>query len=196
MDRRGTARLLVGSLFLLLAAAGGAALHGYDRPTAFDSWVFQRLTISPGNALANAVTWLGSAEAVIVAMAVGVATTFRRDPNRAIAFLVGPALAGALVEYVGKPLVDRRLYGGPCFPSGHAAGVTCIVVIALLAAPRGRRLATTAVGAPAMLAVSVAVVGLGWHFPTDVLGGFGVGAGVMLSVDGFLARAAPRRRPQ
>jgi membrane-associated phospholipid phosphatase len=57
------------------------------------------------------------------------------------------------------------------FPSGHATASMALAFAAVLVAPRAYRPLVAAVGGLFALAVSLSVVVLAWHFPSDVVGG-------------------------
>lgn len=63
------------------------------------------------------------------------------------------------------------------FPSGHATAVMSLAVAALIIAPRRIRPVVAALSAIYVLAVSLSVLILGWHFPSDVVGGMLVATG-------------------
>lgn len=73
------------------------------------------------------------------------------------------------------------------FPSGHATAAASISVALVLAAPPRLRPPAIALGVGFTAAVSVAVIVLQWHYPSDVLGGILVASGW-----GFAALAALR----
>jgi membrane-associated phospholipid phosphatase len=81
--------------------------------------------------------------------------------------LLKPALAysRAQEDAVGVNVVDAAL------PSGHATASMALALAAVLVAPRALRPLAAAGGAAFTLAVSFAVLVLGWHFPSDVVGG-------------------------
>lgn len=91
-----------------------------------------------------------------------------------IAALLLALLAAWSVEEWWKPLLGREINGGLAFPSGHATAVSCCGMLAwwgarTLSAPPRR-----AVRLAALLLVitqSLALVVLGYHYPTDVAGG-------------------------
>ena len=70
-------------------------------------------------------------------------------------------------EFLGLAQVNTE-----AFPSGHAtASMALALSIVLVTPPAYRRLAAVAGGAFA-LGVSFSILTLGWHFPSDVVGGF------------------------
>ncbi len=120
----------------------------------------------------------------------------------ALLSLVGPPLAGALVEWVLKPLVDRRYLDGLVFPSGHTAGTSAIAVVLVLLLLPGGALRNLAAPVRVLLwyasAVFSAGVGLGlvilrFHYITDVIGGAAVAVTVILAFAWTLDRLAHRR---
>ena len=108
-------------------------------------------------------------------------------------------LAKGLVDRPRPPL-DARLVSvsGPAFPSGHASNaVGCYLTLAAVlwvSSPRGWRRVTVG-GAAILLALGVggSRVYLGVHWPSDVLGGWLLGAAVLLVA---LAAFARTRRAQ
>ena len=74
------------------------------------------------------------------------------------------------------------------WPSGHATGAMMVALCGLLVAPARYRPLVALAGGALTLAVSYSILVLGWHFPSDVLGGFLV-AGIWLSL--LLAVALP-----
>ena len=106
-----------------------------------------------------------------------------------------------LVEVIGKgslvrpALFAHRGFGpehvGPfdnSFPSGHELRAVFIAVCAVACFRRPWLLGSW------LLAVSVLLVGDGWHTPTDVAGGFLVAAAACLAAYGFAYRNEPGSR--
>jgi membrane-associated phospholipid phosphatase len=75
------------------------------------------------------------------------------------------------------------------FPSGHTTAAASIAVALLLVVPALHRRRAAAVGLLLTSAVGISVVVLGWHYPSDVLGGF-----LVVSAWGFSAVAYLRLR--
>jgi membrane-associated phospholipid phosphatase len=134
------------------------------------------------------------------ALLVGVALLRRRPLMAAIvpAVLVGanactqllkPALADLRIIDIGP--MDR-IYTGS-WPSGHAtASMSLALCLVLVVGPRLRPLAALA-GATYAIGVGYALVALGWHLPSDVLGGYLVAASFTLVGAAALAALETRR---
>ena len=119
-------------------------------------------------------------------------TIVRCRPGSASRVLVPMALAslGAIVAHHAVKLVYRRrrpeiaLRRGkvePAFPSGHTADATAVLATgAWLLVREGVLPARVAIPLASALALGTGVsrVVLGWHWTTDVLGGWMTGAGV------------------
>ena len=94
-----------------------------------------------------------------------------------------------------QPAVGHGI-GPVSFPSGHATAAMSMAIALVLVVPRRHRWAAVILGAAYAIAISVTVIILGWHYPSDVLAGTLVATGF-----GFLALAAlragglPDRRP-
>jgi membrane-associated phospholipid phosphatase len=121
------------------------------------------------------------------------------------ALLVAVAIpaAGALTEYLLKPLFDRTSQGHLEFPSGHSTGafaMAAVCVVLLLGPLRPplpdtlRRFLAVAVALTAV-GVAVAVVALDFHYFTDTVAGAAVGTGVVLATALLLDRLIPSGRP-
>ncbi len=99
----------------------------------------------------------------------------RGRPGIAMA-IVGLLAATAVVTQGLKLLLDQGTLNAGTFPSGHATAALTLALCGVLAAPPRLRPVAVVAGAALAAAVSYAIVGLGWHTPTDILGGFLVAA--------------------
>jgi uncharacterized membrane protein len=91
----------------------------------------------------------------------------------------------------------RPVVGAGSWPSGHATAAMSLALCCVLASPARWRPAVAALGAAFTIAVCYSFLALGWHYPSDVFGGFLVaGTWTMLAVAGVYAAEArwPRRR--
>jgi membrane-associated phospholipid phosphatase len=127
------------------------------------------------------------------------AVAFARGGMR-LAGMVGAVLVGAgVTSQVLKPLtadprgIDLVPFGHVAtasWPSGHATAAAALAFCLVSVAPARWRPFAVAAGGAFALAVSCSVLVLGWHFPSDVLGGVCVAAAWTLC--GLAAAAYPR----
>ncbi|MEP6989972.1 MAG: phosphatase PAP2 family protein [bacterium] len=111
------------------------------------------------------------------------------DPWRAVLPLAAASLGGITVHHVVKFLYHRprpevalqRLKTEAAFPSGHTTNATAVVVTsAWILAHEGLLPPAVALGIAGALCLATGAsrVALGWHWATDVLGGWLAGAGI------------------
>jgi membrane-associated phospholipid phosphatase len=117
---------------------------------------------------------------VLGAAVVAVAAARRR---RRIALAVAVLLIGAnaTTELLKPLLAEPRAHSllgtiaapaAGSWPSGHATAAMSLALGLVLAAPARRRPMAGALGALFAVCVSYSFLTLGWHYPSDVLGGF------------------------
>lgn len=91
-----------------------------------------------------------------------------------------PALAAARMD---GPLPDGAHVIAESWPSGHSTAAMALALCAVMVAPPTGRRIVAALGGVFAIAVAYSVVLLGWHMPSDALGGFAVaGAGACLAL--------------
>jgi membrane-associated phospholipid phosphatase len=93
-----------------------------------------------------------------------------------------------------QPALGVEPLGPEAFPSGHATASMSVALAAVLVAP-GRWRATVATAAGGyVIGVCTSILVLGWHFPSDVLGGLLVASGFFFCVVAALhAVSVPNR---
>lgn len=171
--------------------ADGAALEGFlGLKAPLPIPVFERLAH-----LADPVPY------GLFGLAVLAAALAQGRPRHALAASV--LLGGSAVSsQVLKPLLamDRSVgfdfsqVNAAAYPSGHATASMALALAAVLVAPPAWRRAVALGGGAFALAVSYSILSLGWHFPSDVVGGYLVAATwCLLAVAGL--RAAGARWP-
>jgi membrane-associated phospholipid phosphatase len=103
--------------------------------------------------------------------------------HRRLALVVPIVLVGAnTTTQILKPLLAEPRYAHflglrgqitpESWPSGHSTAALALALCALLVVPSARRGAAVVGGALFVAIVSVSILVLGWHYPSDVLGGY------------------------
>lgn len=102
----------------------------------------------------------------------------RRRPRVALMIAVVLLCANETTELL-KPLLAAPRDPGPwglvytsSWPSGHATAAMSLALCAVIAAPARRRPAVAAAMSAFAIAVCYSFLELGWHYPSDVFGGF------------------------
>jgi undecaprenyl-diphosphatase len=112
----------------------------------------------------------------------------RRRWRAAVLSILGTLIAVGLTELVLKPLVDRHIGLALSFPSGHTTGAFAIAVTAVVLLFEDHsvrvwlRVGLVVLSLGLAAGVAAAVVGLGYHYATDAVGGFCVALGTVLAV--------------
>lgn len=127
----------------------------------------------------------------------------RRRPRVALGVVVVLAAANATSQILKPALAAVRTSayehtsGGiaaASWPSGHATASMSLVLAAVLVVPARLRPTVATLGAAFAVAVCYSLLALGWHFPSDVLGGYLVAATWTCAMLAVLL-AADRRWP-
>jgi undecaprenyl-diphosphatase len=186
-----------------VTAVLGGWLAGRHTVTAFD--VHSRVRIDARFAghgrTAVVLAALGSTWPVVLATAILVVSMLVRRRLRAVVLAaLAPPVAIAITDWVLKPLIDRSMFGGYLYPSGHttaAFAVATVVVVLLLdesnAGPRLVRWAGAVAALTVAGLVAVGLVAAGYHFFTDTIGGAGVGISVAVLIALTIDAIADRR---
>jgi membrane-associated phospholipid phosphatase len=161
-----------------------------------DRWGFSALPTSPHSTVLLRIADLGGLPLLLGGSALAALVAMGADRRRAIACLCGPLIAALLVEWVLKPLVGRRYLEVLCFPSGSVAVVAAVSTSWVLAVPRWLRWPAIVTGAALVVLMSVTVVAVRWHYPSDALAGASLAVGVVLLCDGILHEPGLQRAPR
>jgi membrane-associated phospholipid phosphatase len=181
----------------------GAAVHGRQGPTGFDTWaagpLFNHISELTGVRLLN-LSSPGLSVGGLAVVAV-LAALIRYWALVAVA-TAAPVVAIIVTEVVLKPIVHRSIAdGAPAYPSGHETGLVSLLVVLLLVlarAPFSRAVTAILVTLLALWAAvgAIGLVRAHYHFPTDTIGGMGVAVACVLSVALVIDRVSERaRRP-
>jgi membrane-associated phospholipid phosphatase len=206
MSRRPLFLLILGALSAAAAAAVWLAAFAVPGGRGLDAAAlraFAGVARTPLQPSINGVALLADPLPFVLggAVLVGVALVRRRLLMAAVVPVVLVA-ANACTQLLKPALADLRIidvgamshvYTGS-WPSGHAtASMSLALCLVLVVGPRLRPLAALLGGAYA-IGVGYALVALGWHLPSDVLGGYLVAASFTLLGAAALV-ALKRRRP-
>ena len=155
------------------------------------------------SSFASFVARLCDPQPFVCLAAIPVAVALLRGRPR-LAIAVAAILLGANVTTeLLKPLLahpraawllgGRAPVGPASWPSGHATAAMSLALTSVLAAPGRLRPVVATLGAAFAVAVSYSFLALGWHYPSDVFGGFLVAATWTAAVVAALLTAEERR---
>jgi membrane-associated phospholipid phosphatase len=187
-----------------LACAGGLVVlvflaYKFGPAERLDASILNRAGLMPetsswesANGFAHLAEPLPLTVMLLAACGLAIAAGRRREALAAVAVVGGANLTTQLLKGVlAHPRYEYFAgFHAPwpnAFPSGHATAAASISVALVLAAPARLRPLAIALGLAFTAGISVAVIVLQWHYPSDVLGGILVAAGW-----GFAALAALR----
>jgi membrane-associated phospholipid phosphatase len=190
--------IAVGVLALLVPAGherDAAMLHGFmglDRPGVhFEIKVVAHL----GDTLPYACAGL-----LCIALALARGRGWRALATIFLLVVTG-ATTQALKHLLSEPRLEHWLseqIAITSWPSGHSTAAMTLALCAVLVAPPVLRPAAGMLGGAFAVAVGYAVLVLGWHFPSDVLGGFlvaGLWTSLAVAVLHRVEAPEPARRP-
>jgi membrane-associated phospholipid phosphatase len=156
------------------------------------------------DAIANRVALPATAPFVVFAGAIVAVALLRKRVRAAIAIvavLLGANVTTQLLKpLLAQPRASSLLQGlkpvqPGSWPSGHATAAMSLALCCVIAAPARWRPIVAALGALFAVAVSYSFLTLGWHYPSDVFGGFLVAASwTLLGVAAVLTLDARRPR--
>jgi membrane-associated phospholipid phosphatase len=153
-----------------------------------------------GGTVADAIASLGDPLPMLAMLTVAcLVGLLRGRPGSALAAVL--VVSGAnvttqlLKALLAHPRVRLAIGGDPfdpnTFPSGHTTAAASIAIGYLFVVPAALRRLTLTFGAAFTLAMGCSVVVIGWHFPSDVLGGILVAAGWGFAVLAAIRAIAP-----
>ncbi len=125
---------------------------------------------------------------------------FQRRPRAALVMIAAPALA-SLASSLMKSGFDRARpslfshlddFSSASFPSGHATSGAAIFILAALVIPYGSARLRIGSAIAIMVLIGISRPMLGVHWPSDVVGGWMLGAGVALLAAEFVRRMEKR----
>ncbi|WP_410569768.1 phosphatase PAP2 family protein [Amycolatopsis sp. cmx-4-61] len=152
----------------LLALLLGLPFAGGTTPGAVDAAAAGAVAHLPPGVLRALV--LPTEPYVVLALALLAVVLCLRSGRRleAALSLAVPVLAILLTSFLLKPLYDRWKNGTLVYPSGHTVSLVAVLTVLVLVT---RRVVVVVLAAVALLAAAAGLVGMGYHYLTDVAGG-------------------------
>jgi membrane-associated phospholipid phosphatase len=155
----------------LLALVLGLVFAGDRAPSGIDDAARSAVTGLPHGVL-RALVLPTEPYVLLPALALLVAwRLYASRPWDALFVVLGPAVAVAVNTWVLKPLFDRWKGDTLVYPSGHTVSMVATLVVVFLLVHGRARTITAVVGAVLLIGVTIGMLGLGYHYLTDVVGG-------------------------
>lgn len=171
----------------LLALLLGLPFAGGTTPGALDSAAAAAVArLGPGAAQVLVLPTEPYVVFALAAVAIFLCLRAGRRLEAALA-LAAPLLAIALNSWLLKPLYDRWKNGTLVYPSGHTVSLVAVLTVLVLVT---RKTYIVVLSAVALLAATAGLVGMGYHYLTDVVGGTLFAVAVVL-----ITWSVPRRVP-
>ncbi|PRX51341.1 PAP2 superfamily protein [Prauserella shujinwangii] len=130
--------------------------------------------------------------AVVLAAIGAVAATClaRGRPRAALLAVVAPAVTVPVNTWLLKPGFGRMYGDHLAYPSGHTVSLATVLTVVVLLVPPGgwTRTAAVAVAALPVTLAGIGMVGLGYHYGTDIVGGAAFAVAATVAVAALLAR--------
>ena len=128
--------------------------------------------------------------ALLVVAAIVIGCLLAGRLTGALLAVLALAVSEGITEKLLKPLFHRLYLGSQVYPSGHMAAIVALaatVTVLLLLPPqpaRGRVLRYLVLAAAYVLVVAVPIglIGLCWHYFTDIVGGAAVSVGTVIAL--------------
>jgi membrane-associated phospholipid phosphatase len=176
---------------VLIALALGLVFAGDREPHGVDAVVRSAVAGLPQGVL-RALVLPTEPYVLLPVMALLVVWCLRASrPWDALFVVIAPAIAVAVNTWLLKPLFDRWKGDTLVYPSGHTVGLVATLVVVLVLVHGRVRAITAAVGTVLLVGVTIGMVGLGYHYLTDVIGGALFAVFAVLAIRGSLS---PRGR--
>ena len=119
----------------------------------------------------------------------------RSRPWDALFVALGPSIAVAANTWVLKPLFDRWKNDTLVYPSGHTVSMVATVVVVFILTHGVARKITVIAGVVLLVAVTIGMIGLGYHYLTDMVGGTLFAMATVPAVHALVTRRSRSRSP-
>jgi undecaprenyl-diphosphatase len=194
-------------LFVLVLALGFAVTAGYFRE--FDIAVSHALNMQRGVSpdwlilLMQGISWIGGGVQRYIIIAILAAALWRWWGWGSALAMGVTTLIAALTSDVMKHFFARLRpdlvaqldpITSPAFPSGHANNAAVVYILFIMLVPQARHPVWQLAAAAMILLTGISRIMLGVHWPTDVLGGWMLGASFALMAGGVIAYRQHQRQ--
>ena len=190
-----SARLFLTALLLFVAviALGFAVTSGHFHD--FDIAVSHALNMQPGVSpdwlilVMQGISWIGGGIQRYVIVGILALALWRWSGRGAALAMAVATLASALTSDILKSFFARArpdlvpqldLISSPAFPSGHATNAAVVYLLFIMLVPQARHPAWRLAAAAMILLTGLSRILLNVHWPTDVIGGWMLGASFAL----------------
>jgi membrane-associated phospholipid phosphatase len=182
---------ILAAVCALLTVAFGLGFAGDHEPGGIDAAAGSAITGWPHGVLRALVL---PTEPYVLLPALALLAVWRLHAARpwdALFVVLGPSMAVAANTWLLKPLFDRWKGDTLVYPSGHTVSMVATVVVVCVLTNGRTRASTAVVGAVLLVGVTIGMLGLGYHYLTDVVGGTCFAVFAVLATRGLLTRLAP-----
>ena len=198
--------LFAGILFVIVIALGFAVNHGYFR--SFDLAISHVLNMQRGVTpewlilFMQGVSWIGGGVQRYVIVTILTLALWRWWGWGAALAMGLTTLVSAFTSDVMKALFGRvrpdlvpqlDIIHSPAFPSGHSNNAAVVYILFIMLVPQARHPLWQAAAAIMILLTGLSRIMLGVHWPTDVVGGWMLGAAFALAAAAVIAYRQHRR---
>jgi len=204
VDRRTRTLLALAAGCVVLFAVVLICAYSFGPGRSLDQLGLAEFRLSQGHdptLLYRFVHFGNPAEVVLITAALAALSVARGRPRVALVVIALVGLTSVSSQVLKVVLAHPRIaedmgwiVGPQAFPSGHATAAMSLALAGVIAAPRTARLAAALLGALLAVGVGGSVIALGWHFPSDVFGGYLLAMGWTLVLLAGL-HEADRRHP-
>lgn len=156
-------------------------------PTALDTAVADPVTTALSPGVAEVLVAPSNGPVVLLLLLAGCAWfAAHRRWRCAVTMLVVPEVILAINTWLLKPLWDRRIQDHLAYPSGHTVHLVAVATtFACLVTSTAARIVVAVLTVLALLVITPGMVELGYHHPTDVLGGAAAAAAMAIGLCGL-----------
>ncbi len=194
-------------LFVLVLALGFAVTAGYFR--AFDLAVSHALNMQRGFSadwlilLMQGISWIGGGVQRYIIVAVltfalwrwwGWGSALAMGVTTLIAALTSDVMKYFFARVRPDFVAQLDPITSPAFPSGHANNAAVVYILFIMLVPQARHPLWQLAAAAMILLTGMSRIMLGVHWPTDVLGGWMLGASFALMAGGVIAYREHQRQ--